>query len=299
MIPIQECAQQLLSDSPGPLYFLTGPEYGVKSQYLEALSKTYDGCVESYDSLADLVQALSKKSIIPRKPSLYVVRYDKDYLKGLDATAADKLKSLKFQGTIVALYSDDKDESKIDKHFPKNTVRINFLTEAVQKKHLMKQFPKITERALDTIIKISDDFYQATLLCRSLNCLPESKIAGFTSAELCELFGYRADSNASRFKTAVAARNYAAMVQEIDAYTDDYSLLFYDILSTYLEIAKMLGRKYGESFVTPYLKLWNHQSLATMYDITYEQLNKVRSNSSYPPYIAIMYTCSLLQFRIG
>ncbi len=296
MIELQQGINQIYSNNPKSLYFLTGPEYGVKVKYLNQLQSHYSNQVECWSSILDLFEMFSKKSLFERIPKLYVVRYDKEFLKKLDSNHAFNVNSI--IGTIVGIYEDDADEKKLDKWFPESVLRINKLSKPLCKKHLSSDFPKIPEILINCALNYYEDYYQLHNIFSSLSLLSTQQLGNLNTVEFTSIFINQLDANISNFKQAIAARDFSSAVGELDRFSGDYSSLFYDILNTYIEIMKCLDKKYSNSFVTPYLKLWSKSSIKSMYAVTYKTLEDVRSNSSYDPYNALIYVCGLLKYSI-
>lgn len=293
MLSIQEAASQILSGNPKNLYFFTGPEYGIKRQYLSLLESKYGSC-DHFDSFLQIVDSLSGKSLLKRVPKVYVARYDKEFISKLNNEMKTKVLGLKFPGTVVGIFESDKDEAKLDKYFPDNTVRLNYLTRENTIKHLAKDFPTLSEIHLNHVAEIGSDLFQCQTMCRCLTLLDPKKLHNLSKKEFDDLFGYQHSYQVERFKLAIAARNMQVALEELDKYDGEYSLLYYDILSTYIEIAKLFEKKYSDSVFKKYMKVWNPQTLKYMYDLAYGQLQSLRSNSLYNQYNSIVYTiCNL------
>ena len=101
MLSIQVGAREIYNH-PKSFYFFTGPDYGVKQQYLQFLKNKYNGIQYEYEDFKTLYDSLRKKSLIPRVPTLYAVRYDNTFL-----SQNINLSALKVPGTIVGIYEDD------------------------------------------------------------------------------------------------------------------------------------------------------------------------------------------------
>ena len=297
MLKLQEAISQIYKD-PKKLYFFTGPEYGVKLTYINILKDRYKESIE-YPSFKDLIDTFKSKSLLPRVPTLYIVLYDSDFLKGLNANSASELLNAKIVGTAVGLYYEDKHEEKLDKFFPDNVLRVNPLSPNVMKKHLMTNFPKVPEMHVDTVIRLSDDYYEAQNICRRLELLPNQSLFSITSSDIQFLFKASVGHDLERFRDAIASRSYSQCMIEIENYAGELSQMFYDILNTLLEIIKVLEKPYIDSPIKKHISKWNIQSAKAMFNVTFDQLEKLRGNAKYPPEIAIMYTCSLLQFKLG
>ena len=300
MLDLKVGLKEIFSENPKKFYFLTGPEYGVKAQYLSNIESKFKGR-EEFDNFNDLINSFKTKSLIPREPKLYVIRYDLDFLKGLNADSAKRLSDAKIVGIVIGLYQEDNHESKLDKYFPDNVLRVNSLAPQILKKHLLKEFIHIPEMYIDLVVNISSDYYEAMHMCQRMNLLSMSELSSIPTSDIKFLFTCGEHYNNDRFKEAIASRSYIVATEEIESYEGELSLLFYDILNTFLEIIKVLEKPYTDSPVKKYVeaKLWDIQSAKAMFNVSYEQLEKTRNISNYPPYIALNYICSLLQFNLG
>ena len=69
----------------------------------------------------------------------------------------------------------------------------------------------------------------------------------------------------------------------------------YSILSTMLDLEKILCNKYIESDLRPYQKNWTMQDIYNMFMQTYQQLAYMRSISPDPQNV-LMYLITLMQF---
>lgn len=294
MLTLQDGVKQIYSDNPKSVYFFTGPEYGVKKQYINILASKYSGRIEEYEKFSDIVSTFSKKSLIPRNKSVFVVRYDKEFVAKPDK----QILSINVPGVVVGIYEDDSDESRLDKAFPNNILRINLLSEDIACKHLCTQFPDLPELLIKSVVEISENFYSAQLVCLSISYLPKGVIHSLSRKELENLFGYDIKHDTQKFKASIASRNFASAVQEIDAFEGEKSVLIYDILSAFLDIIKAFEKPYSDSYVKPYLKRWDFKSVKCMYDVAYGQLELLRNNSKYSPDTALIYICSLLQYQL-
>lgn len=294
MLSMQQGAKKLFSDNPDGFYFFTGPEYGVKKQYLDKIAQHYDGNVEEYQTFDDVVSVLSKKSLIPRKPSLYIVKYDKSFL-----SSKTSLSTLKFRGMLVGTYELDTSEAKLDKKYPEHVLRFNHLTPSQVFKHLSKSYPNIPTGCVETISKMHIDFYEAQTMCKSMSYLDDRVLQELTPKDIVHLFDYKSTYKTEQFKVAVVSRSYRSAIKCLDSYDGDIGLLLYDYLSSLLELVKVFENKYADSYASKYVKLWTLTEVKELYNVVYSQVSKLRQNSTYRPENALLYCLSLLKFRIG
>ena len=133
MITIQELGLSVMSDSPKQMYIVGGSEYGIKDKYIDILTKHY-GKKEEYPSVSAVVDFLSVKHIVPVPASLYVVRYDENFVSSINSAMVQKIRNLKKIGTIFCLYNDPKNIAKLDKFLPEATCSV----EIVDQKYIQK-----------------------------------------------------------------------------------------------------------------------------------------------------------------
>jgi len=298
MQTIQACAKSIYSGCPDSIYFFTGPEYGVKIEYISKLIEIYENKYCEYTSFSELLSSVKQKSLIPKSKQLHLIRYDSAFISNLSGTLARDLFKAKFLGTVVGIYYDDKSERKLDTYFPENTVRVNALSDKVIKKHLVVQFPMLSEMHIDTVIRISEDYYKSKLICNLLSYLPSNIVHSLSAHEIESLFGYKYNYDKQEFKQAILSRDFDLCVKFIDSFEGDLSQLYYDIFSAYLDMIKFIENPRSDSYAKPFASLWSFQSLVTMFDIAYNQLEQLRMNSSYSVYTSLIYVCGLLKFKL-
>lgn len=301
MLSMQDGAAQLLSDAPGSLYFLTGPDYGVKRKYIDHVSGIYGGNVVETESFAALVDDLSRTSLFPRPSTLYIARYDKDLISNLDADLAKSLKSMRFSGTIIGIYQEDKSEKKLDKFFPDCTLRVNPLSEALQLKHLKSDHPGLDDGIVAKCIKVGGDYIKASNMCDALELLGQTEASSMSQGDLVDLFGCEPAYDKQRFKQAVTRRSTGSMYKMLDAHdSSDYSEMLYDMLSALFDVAKALESGKPSSVVPiEALRKWSLPQVKHMFDIIYEQISLIRSQPAYSQETALLYTISMFNFSIS
>lgn len=298
MLTIQQGAKEIFSN-PQSLYFFTGTEYGVKLEYIKKLCEYYDCTVESYPTISDVLSVFRTKAIIARPKKVYVVRYDKSFLAELKTLKVTEASKFNISGTLIGIYQDDEDEKKLDKYFPNNVLRLNPMSEAALKSHLESNFPSLSELHIKEAMRLSSDYYQASTICNMMVLLGNENLNDLSSIEIEYLFGYSSQTSSEKFKQAVLSRNFASLMKEVEADSFDASLAFYDILAACLDMVKVLNAKYIDSYASKYSKKWSLEEICSFYELTYQQLLKLRSNSKYDPKLSIMYLCCLLQYRLS
>lgn len=296
MITIQDLGLSIMSDSPKPFYVVGGSEYGVKDRYIDTLIKHY-GRKEEHPSVSALIDFLSVRHLIPVPPALYVVRYDEAFVSAISAALAQKIKSLKFNGTIFCIYSDPKHVAKIDKFLPDCTASVEPVGDKYVVKYLHSDFPKLDDRSIQIAAKYASSYGHARTICKSLSNADPSVLARMGEYAVAKLIGCGDRSLESDIQMAVANRNFNQCIQLIDKYTGDLDSLLYTILQTMIELEKILTSKYSDSPLKDSAKFWKLQDIYWMFMHTYSELDKMRSNTSTNIESSLVYLFSLFTFK--
>lgn len=296
MISIQDLGLSIMSDSPKPFYVVGGSEYGVKDQYIDTLIKHF-GKKEEYPSVSNLIDFLSVKHLIPVPPALYVVRYDDSFAATISAAIAQKIKGLKFKGTIFCIYSDPKQIAKIDKFLPDCTASVEPVGDKYVIKYLHKDFPKLDDRSIKIAATNAVSYGHARTICKSLVNADPAILAKMSEYQIAKLVGCGDRSLESDIQKAVAGRNFAQAVKLASKYEGDLDSLLYTILQTMIEMEKILISKYSDSPLKDFAKLWKLEDVYHMFMNTYAELDKMRSNTSTSAESSLTYLFGLLTFR--
>jgi len=296
MISIQDLGLSIMSDSPKSLYVVGGLEYGIKDKYIDILTKFY-GKKEEYPSVEAVINLLSVKHIVPLEPSLYVIRYDESFVSHIDATLAQKIKSLKISGTIFCVYSEMKAINKIDKYLPDNTCVIEAVNPKFISKYLHQDFPELNDRFIQVATNCASSYGHARTICKSMVSATPSQLSSMTDAALARLFGCESSSRESDMQLAIAGRNFVAASQLLDQYEDNLDTLVYTILQTMIEMEKILTSKYSDSPLKDYAKCWKLEDVYHMFMNAYAELDKLRSNTSTDIKSSLIYLFGLFTFK--
>lgn len=296
MITIQELGLSIMSDKPKPFYIIGGSEYGIKDRYIDILTKHY-GSKEEYPSVADIVSFLSVKHIIPLKPAVYVVRYDEAFVSSVSAALVQKIHNLKFNGTVFCIYSDPKHISKLDKFLPSCTCSVEPVGMRYVEKYLHEDFPRLDDRCIKIAATYGSSYGHARTLCKSMTCADPAVLARMSEGQVAKLFGCGTTSAEIDIQQAVAARNFVQAVQLVEVYDGMLDNVVYTILQTMIEMEKILTSKYSDSPLKDYAKLWKIQDVYFMFMNTYDELNKLRSNTSTDIKSTLIYLFGLMTFR--
>ncbi len=293
MRTIQEVGMEILQDHPSKLYIFGGCETGIKDKYISHLTQHYNGNIKTFDTVAEIIDLLSHKRMIPLPPTLYVVRYDDDFISALDDKLAKKLSNLNINGTVVCSYFNEKSMKKLEKYLSDYLVEINRVDAKFLFKYLQNDFPTVSTFSIENVIKLTDDYSKASNVCRSLSMLSETEQNNLTSTEIKQLFGLDFKYDETILKQGIASRNFAFVSDILDRLTD-YNDFFYSVLSVCVELEKILSTKCN-SYLKNYVGYWNIVDINNLFEITYEELCKLRSINADAKQSAY-YILSLMQF---
>lgn len=296
MISIQELGLSIMSDSPRSFYIVGGSEYGIKDKYIATLTKHY-GRKEEYPSVLDVVDFLSVRHLIPVPPTLYVVRYDEGFVSSISNSLVQKISNLKMNGTIFCVYSDSKHIAKLDKFLPGCTCSIEPVNPKFIEKYLHEDFPKLDDRSIKIATKVGCSYGHSRTICSSMVNADPTKLATMSEAQLMKLFGCESVSAEADIQKAVASRNFAEGAKLIESYEGGLDTLVYTMLQTMIELEKVLTSKYSNSDLKDYAKYWKLEDVYHFFMNAYEELGKLRSNTSTDIKSSLIYLFGLLTFK--
>ena len=285
-----------MSDSPKYLYIVGGSEYGIKDKYIDTLIQLY-GKKEEYPSVSDLIDFLSVKHLVSVPPCLYVVRYDESFVSTASAALAQKLKSLKFKGTIFCVYHDPKHLSKLDKFFPDYTCTIEAVNPKFIEKYLHSDFSHLDDRSIKIATQCSTSYGHARTICKSMIHANPELLARMTEGQLKKLFGCEDVTGEEDIQLAIASRNFNTACRLLDKYEGDYDKLIYTVLQTMIELEKVKTSKYASSNLKEYAKFWKLEDIYYLFMNGYEELTKLRSNTSSDAKSSLIYLFGLFTFK--
>ena len=293
---IQDVGLEILGNNPAKIYIFVGSEYGIKSKYIECLSKYYGSKVEA-DSLYDVIKTMKTKRILPLPPAVYVVRYDEDFISILNDKTQEELLTCKVIGTIVCIYDQPKHASKLSKYLPDLTVSIDSVDPHYVEKYLHSDFPNLNDRFIKLSVSASSDYNQAKNICRCMMNGPTSEMYKLSDDELVEMFGYATKSSENMLKLGIAGKDFKFLCNKIDEFDGELQSVFYTILSTMIEIDKCMDSRNVQSDLKKYTQLWTREDVYYMFMNTYDMLLRCRSWSISNTKDCILYLFSLLKFK--
>lgn len=296
MMTLQDLGLSILGTSPKSLYFIGGTEYGVKSKYIERLTKLY-GAKEEYPSMDRIISLFSTKHLLPLKPQLYVVRYDEQFIQSLTAEVAKKVTGLKIVGTVVCIYEDAKHVAKLDKYFPDNVGVVESINPKFIEKYLHSDFPNLDDRSINIAALSSDNYSQAKNICESMSHTEPQILASMPQSKLELLFGCTTASADNQLRIAIASRNFNAFVSLLDSYEGDLDNVMYIFLQTCIDLEKTKCTKYNNTDLKDYVKYWGLEDIYYMFMHSYNELSKLRSNTSANVYDSLIMLASLFTFK--
>ncbi len=296
MISIQDLGLSILSNTPNKLYIIGGSEYGIKDKYIEKLTALY-GASSSYPDMASIISLFSVRHLIPLKPQLYIVRYDEQFVSSIDASLASKVKSLKIIGTVVCVYSDQKQVEKLDKFLPEYVSVIDNVNPQFIEKYLHSDFPKLDDRSIHVATVAASNYGHARTICKSMSHADPEVLARMSDLQLATLFGCHQAVAEEEFRKYIAGKNFAALIKLLDIYEGEYDSLFYVILQTMIDLEKVVSSKYSNSDLKDFAKFWTVEDIYFMFMNTYDEISKLRSNTSADAENSLIYLFGLLPFQ--
>lgn len=296
MISIQELGLSIMSDSPKQLYVVGGSEYGIKDKYIDTLTKHY-GKKEEYPNVSSLIDFLSVKHLVPVRPALYVIRYDETFVAAVSPALAQKIRSLKFNGSIFCIYEDPKHITKLDKYLTDCTCVVETVNPKFVERYLHSDFPHLDDRSIRIATQCASSYGHARTICKSMIHANPELLARMTEGQLKKLFGCEDVTGEVDIQLAIASRNFNTACRLLDKYEGNLDNLIYTILQTMIEMEKILTSKYSDSFLKEYAKAWKLEDVYYMFMNAYNELDKLRSNTSTDIRSSLIYLFALFTFK--
>lgn len=297
MLTVQEIGTQILGNNPGKLYIFGGSEYGIKEKYIEMIAKHYNQPIIEAPTVNEILNMMGKKHIVPLTPCVYVVRYDESFVSTLSEAVAQKIKALNIVGTVVCLYEQSKHITKIDKFLPEYVATIDAVSPQFVTKYLHSDFPHLADNFIKVAVDASANYSQAKNMCRCMSMVPPAQLAKLSDAELRKMFGCFDTSTEAQIRIGVASRNFKHLLDVSAKYDDSPDRILYAVLSTMVEIDKVMDNSHLQSDVKQFVKLWTREDVYYMFMNTYDELIKLRSVSGYDVQNSLIYLFGLLKFQ--
>lgn len=294
MLTIQDVGTEVLCNNPRNFYIFGGTEYGIKRKYISFMRNHYGNYTEC-QAVAEVIKLMTTHHFIPLEPTLYVIRYDEDFVSDISDDYAKRIKSANIIGTIVCIYESDKQINKLAKYLPDATVRIDPINPVYKIKYLHSDFPKLPDRLINLAANYSYNYNDAILMCSSMSKVQPEELFALSDMQFLELFGKKQSYTDNDIKIGVASRNFTHLVNIIEDYDGELDKVFYSILSTMIEMEKILSSKYSQSDLKEYSGRWTLKDVYNMFMHTYDTVRKLRSYSTDAK-SGLIYLFSLLKF---
>lgn len=294
MRPIQEVGNEVLNSNPAQFYIWAGTEYGIKNKYLEKLKEHYEVFkeVESVDSILSIMR---RKQLIPLKPTLYIVRYDEQFVAKVNKDTAEAISTTNIVGTIVCLYEEEKHLTKFDKHLSDYTTSFNRVASNFIQKYLENDFPELDKRLVAYAVNCRDNYIGAQFLCSGWLTMQDTLLR-YSEQQIYQLFGKQDAATELQIRQGTASKNFKYLMGVLDTFDGQLDTILYNMLSTFIELEKLQRNRYAESDIKEYVKLWPIANIYYMFMNTYNELIKCRSYSGHDVKNSIIYLFGLLQF---
>ena len=248
-------------------------------------------------SLEELITLMTTKRLIPLEPKLYIVRYDEDFISSVNEKTAATIAAMNIVGTVVCIYQEDKHTRKCDKYLGDYTVSFSTVSPEYIIKYLTKDFPSLPESFIKLAVELRPDYQGASMLCYSMSVVPNKSISSTSQASITHAFGCDSHLGETQLKIGIASRNFEFILSVLDNYQDDLGAAYYVILSTMIEMEKILTSKYKTTQgLAAYKSCWTLESVYFVFMHTFEELQKIRTYTSFDVYDSLVYIAGLLQF---
>ena len=291
MKPVQEAGYDILNGNPQKLYFFCGSEYGIKEEYIDHLASMY-GSINEFGSVEDVISMFSHKSFIPVPDSINIVRYDSEFVSKLDKKLASSLNESNIPGTLVCIYQDPKHMKKLDKFFPDSTVDIDTISRDWILRYLSEDNPGMDGGLIAAISANCIDYKHGKVLCSQVS---DVDIPYDEMVYVPWILGLSNDSDESRFRIAVAAKNVDRMIDLYEAYDRSKDHLIYCICNVMTDIEKLFHRN-SDIDIARFKSRWTLEDIYNCYENSYETLLSIRENPQCSIDDSFYRLASLLRF---
>lgn len=288
MITALDFMTDLKNNKIRSMYILCGEEYGIKMEYLDMLKTKFDSIVET-DSVCQTISTFKHKSLFNISKTLYISRYDSEFLSKLNQDYANELQNLQFKGTVVLLYESDSDRQKCDKYLPKYTLQIPNIAPDMIAKHLKKSYD-LPSNVIGYVAKIASNYSEAKSIANNLTKLDPSRLHSLSYDDLIFLSGKSYNFSGANVKVMIAAKQFLNLTHVLDQ-MDDPTQMIHTIMSTMLDLERAKTSTFKGDY-PKYLKLWTVEDIYNMFMISYDMLVKTRQ------YYNDTYNASLLLIEL-
>lgn len=286
MITALDFMTDLKDNKIRPMYILCGEEYGIKMEYLDLLKQKFTSVVE-IESARHTISTFTHKSLFNLNTPLYISRYDKEFLSGLNQDYANEIQNLQFKGTVVLIYEDESSRQKCDKYLPKYTLQIPNIAPDKISKHLKKQY-NLPDSVIKYVSQMASNYSEAKSIANNLTRLDQDRLNQLTYDDILFLSGKDHNFEGTNTKVMIAAKDYRHLVQILDQ-MDDPTQMIHTIMSTMIDLERALTSTYKGDYAK-YLKLWKIEDVYNMFMLSYDMLVKTRQyyNNTYDAALVLL-----------
>lgn len=296
MIPIQDLGKEILSNKLRKFYIFLGKEYGVKKKYLEMMKSYYSGGQKEIESMKDFISMMKVKHLVPLLPTLYVIRYDMEFIKSLGPTTAQQIDNLHYDGTCVCIYEEGVTSDKFDKHLPNATTVIDAVNPMYIKKYILNDYPGLDEGLAGVAANIAVNYGHARNIAYSMLCADSNKLKNLEERSISNLFGISSQSNEKYLQQCIASRNFKAVLDAFQRYPEVNDTIIYVFSQTMNELEKIKTYRGTDSILKKYDKLWTEEDIYNYFNHAYTCLFNIRIGLTSNIENTVVYLASLLQF---
>jgi len=290
---IQDAGKQILSGNPQSFYVFCGSDYGVKQKYLRLIYQKYGEYVEC-DTVDAILNRFKAKALFPEKDRLYIVRYDTSFLSTVSDTTQQFIANLDIHGTIVCIYQDSNATSTCMKFLDSYAVEFNPVHSLLIQKYLNSDFPNLDDSIIKNVTESASGYSNAYIICQ---CIGQcSKQDAFDSSTIKQVFGCKSTSDDHNIRIGLASKNFAFTMQNIDSYDGDLHSILYTILSTMLELDRVLCNRFYKSEYRKFANNWTKYDIYNMFSQTYQKILDSR-DYNLNIYDTLVYLISMIQFQ--
>lgn len=280
MITVQQFGTEVSQRNLRQFYIFCGSEYGVKARYLDIISDIYNHNRIEVETVERALQMMSVKSLISKPKTLYIIRYDDDFVKSIDKHK--DISSYNINGTIVLVTESEQQSFRCDKFMPDNTVIFDPVDRRFVKKYLIHDYPDIDDFLIDYILNFETSYIKAQNVCDSLNTVDKPIRNTMSQDEISCTFGSTQSISADAIKVGIAARDPKYCLNVLSRYDGTSDSVAYAILNVLLEIEKCIT--YNWKCSSPYQKyrsVWSINDVHSMFSSVYELIKKSRQSGSF------------------
>lgn len=290
---IQDAGKQILSGNPKKFYVFCGSDYGIKQKYIRLIYEKYGEYAEC-NTVNDALNRFRSKSLFSEPDRLYIVRYDMSFLSDISDTTQHMISNLSIRGTIVCIYQDLHATDICMRLLDSYTVEFNPVSNILIQKYLHSDFPSLDDSIIQNVTEYASGYSNAYIICQCItNC---SNPSDFDSTTIKQVFGCKSTFDDHHIRIGIASKNFSSTMRFIDSYDGNLNSILYTILSTTLEIDRVLCNRFYKSEYRKFSNIWTHNDVYNLFSQTYQKITESR-DYNLNIYDTLVYLISLIQFQ--